>query len=542
MIVTLRRLKELYSSVTVDVSHDGSIITVTGLIRINGGQKGIKCPKGWSMSAFGGRSAMFVGPKSSMALENIIEQIKIHFDVHEQQHHCGATAGIAPRPSNAGEVFIPNPTLVGGMLKVTICIAKTYKSSLPEGSTVVAEPGQCTMATVTLPASELQGGPNGYTYGSLQFVFHKNIASQVEALLHPVEETQPPTTPFLAPPPILLDGDEPSTGSWADDAVGASTPAPASAPAQETLSRSEEANALTGIKVSMSARDRNALKKEQNRLAAEQKRLEEEQKRLDEEQKTKDEEARKKAFYEESIRLELEAQKLADKKRREMEALKALGEEYDKLDSFVKQHLGITKEQFLANPEECMARIRELQNSAVQEPVPEEEEEEEGPILPPVFIKTPDPDVVGNIVNIGQEHGVQVPVTTRSDTKYGKMHVIGVSDLILRGVLNFALSRKGNEMMCGLGSDNGTLVWGHYAFVCSQCYDALVSIRPDLADMVRQVMVKRVQMKHQPSKGFSAGQGILPTPLPQYGPVYVPYIPVYNMWGQVVEWQVVPGV
>jgi hypothetical protein len=149
--------------------------------------------------------------------------------------------------------------------------------------------------------------------------------------------------------------------------------------------------------------------------------------------------------------------------------------------------------------------------------------------------------VVGNIVNIGQEHGVQVPVTTRSDTKHGKMHVIGVSDLILRGVLNFALSRKGNEMMCGLGSDNGTLVWGHYAFVCSQCYDALVSIRPDLADMVRQVMVKRVQMKHQPSKGFSAGQGILPTPLPQYGPVYVPYIPVYNMWGQVVEWQVVPG-
>ena len=127
-----------------------------------------------------------------------------------------AMAGIAPRPSNAGEVFIPNPTLVGGMLKVTICIAKTYKSSLPEGSTVVAEPGQCTMATVTLPASELQGGPNGYTYGSLQFVFHKNIASQVEALLHPVEETQPPTTPFLAPPPILLDGDEPSTWSCAD--------------------------------------------------------------------------------------------------------------------------------------------------------------------------------------------------------------------------------------------------------------------------------------------------------------------------------------
>jgi hypothetical protein len=73
------------------------------------------------------------------------------------------------------------------------------------------------------------------------------------------------------------------------------------------------------------------------------------------------------------------------------------------------------------------------------------------------------------------------------------------------------------------------LLLSYHAFVSSGSYDALVSIRPDLADMV-----KRVQMKHRPSKGSSAGQVILPTPLPQYGPVY-------NMWGQVVGLQVVPG-
>jgi hypothetical protein len=387
----------------------------------------------------------------------------------------------------------------------------------------------------------------------LQFNLHNNIAEKARALLEKAWDAADCAEGHRSIERMLQKGLEAmernsrpgaNAGDWAEDAkkLSNTTSAPASpAPPASPPPREVEVNALSGAFDNVSNKEVNKTRRNQRNQKKKDDRLAQlETERLAEAERQAAQ-AREEAFRAESIRLALEAQKLADKKRREMEALKALGEEYDKLDSFVKQHLGITEEQFLADPEECRAKIHVLKNSAVQEPVPEEGGSEEGPILPPVFIKTPDPDVVGNIVNIGQEHGVQVTVTTRSDTKHGKMHVIGVSDLILRGVLNFALSRKGNEMMCGLGSDNGTLVWGHYAFVCSQCYDALVSIRPDLADMVRQVMVKRVQMKHQPSKGFSAGQGILPTPLPQYGPVYVPYIPVYNMWGQVVEWQVVPG-
>lgn len=484
--------------------------------------------------------------------------LTVEVDPHKSHNpEVKKMAGIAPSRSVAGggALTIEEPTLVDGVLTATICVATIHASSLPAGSTVVAERGQCTIAIAFLPVSELKSEYNGYSYGSLNFNFHRDIASRVEALLHPVEETKiPPTSPLLtSPSPIILGLGTP-TGSWADDAdddenasASTSTSTPVLAP---VLPPSEVANALSGIKISLS-KEQNAARKEQKRLAAEQKRLAEEQRLLDEEKEAEEAKVREEDFRKESIRIELKARQRQEEERKKKEAEQALVKEYDGLDPFTKTHLGITKEQFLADPEECRARIREFLNSAVpeQEKKGGPEEQEGGSVKdqgPSVLLKTPDPNVVDNIVAYGKEHGIHVLVTSRSDATWGTMHFMNVFGLIGLKLINFAPSRKGNELRGGVNQmDDKTFPPGYHAFLCSGSYAAIVSIRPDLADTVRQVMLKRVQMKH-PSKGSSAGQGILPTPLPlplpQYGPAYVPaYAPVYDNWSCFLGWQVVPG-
>lgn len=94
MIVSLSRLQELYPRVAVEVSSDGSVITVSGLPYVNGRRTGIKCATSYMVNKFGSGVVEFTGPLSTKAEEIIIKAVKMRFDVQEPHTSSSAMAGL----------------------------------------------------------------------------------------------------------------------------------------------------------------------------------------------------------------------------------------------------------------------------------------------------------------------------------------------------------------------------------------------------------------------------------------------------------------
>jgi hypothetical protein len=496
MFLSLQRLRELYPSVTIAVSQDGSTITFTGLPRINGGRQGIKCPKGWDLPTFKGGNARFVGPKSSMALENITEQVDIRFDVQEQQRHYGAMAGLS---SASKQATTPTPVLEGDNLTATICVASAHASSLPARVVIVGTRSGCTIARLTVNVADiLMGDDKSLCLQSvgLQFTFHRDIAEEAMVLLNQAHEeateregqltiqqrlaecaqraeedadrcrnvakataSSMPYNTFggrdvISPVPTR-DG-RATTYVWTDEV---NTP----------LHREIEPNALSGIEIAPSKKEQKALKKAE-RDAQKAQRDAEKAKRLEEERKANE--------AEEARRL----QDLADIARVEQEHMEAENKAAEAL------------KQWLEEPEAWRNQIATITTNAVQ-PVAQEEAGQ-----PPIWGKTPCKNVANTLQALAKQRGRLLHVDARQYTG-GPMYFIEVSALLATGILTLRVSAQGNEIVIGQPTDDGTHLWGTCVNVDHKSYGKIVDMFPEMDNNVCQVVdtrtARKVQKSHQ---------------------------------------------
>jgi frataxin-like iron-binding protein CyaY len=284
--------------------------------------------------------------------------------------------------------------------------------------------------------------------------------------------------------------------NWADNAGDVSapaSPAPAS-PAPALLSR-EVPSALSGVFVNVGFREKKPTKA-QKKEARNQAKLAEAQHQaeLAETERLKNE-ARKETFHAESIRIELEAQRRMKEEEEEQRRRESLGEEYDVVQPFIWAHLGITREQFIASPDNCRARIAELQNPAQQEEFEQEEEKSANPV-PCVTIHTPNKSHMEGLCRQAQQLNI-----TLTPYPSGNHLCVDISEcdmqmlIVNRWNQHIWVSAKqgGYKVQVGRGS-----------------YQALMEIRPDVASIVHEAMELQDQLDHRK-------QGLVSQPYcPQY--------------------------
>jgi hypothetical protein len=343
----------------------------------------------------------------------------------------------------------------------------------------------------------------------------------------------------------LFDNGEKSSGDWVKDVKKLSPTTSASAsPPPPVLPRDEVATAFDGalnnVLTKEALKHQKDLEKEARRLErlAKAERLAEAERQAAQAAQTREE-----AFRAKSIILELEAQKRMKREQEEKDRLDCLTEEFEGIQPFTRDFLKITLEQFLTDPEGCRAMIADLQESSV--PVQEEAQEEDDSLsvqdgeFPQILAQTPRADVVKNLQALAKEYSLEVHVTVNKYAK-GPMYIIDVSTLLAMGILTLRVSTRGNEIVVGKLTSDGKHEWGYCVNVVNGSYNAVVSMFPEMDDMIKDVMSMRdalkIQKPHQRRYQHQhLQQGLLPIP----GLVCV--LPVCDEWGRIVAYQQAPS-
>ncbi len=508
-------------------------------------------PKGMALAKFGGRTAEFKGSTSPMAPESIIAELKIKFDVQEPRVSSVAMAGLASAPVPTKYMdTVPThhtvqthaPVLEDGVLMVIICIRSIHANLIPSSATNIVRMKSATSAQVTLdPAKVTSTGKEFYTLHlddtkKLPFTFHDAFAEKAAELLVYAKEklelkegqeairkrledaaskaivdgercklkvsplTSVPTADVsaynafndrsvISPVPMNVEG---GSKNWADDDEDVYAPA---SPAPALLSREEVPSALSGVFVNVGFRE-NKPTTAQKKEARNQAKLAEarHQAELAETERLKNE-ARKETFNEESIRIELEAQRMMEEEKKEQRRRESLRAEYDAVQPFIWAHLGITMEQFLANPDECRTRIAELQSLAQQEEF-EQEEEKSAISVTHVTIHTPHRHYMEGLCRQARTLGIAMTMYQNGDH-----WCVDISECDMKKLNVFQWNqhiwvsaiKNGYKVQVGRGS-----------------YQALMEIMPDVASIVHEAMELQDQLDHRK-------QGLLSHPsCPQY--------------------------
>lgn len=450
----------------------------------------------------------------SLAPEQLHDQdIGLHIKVdpirsRNEQIKAMAELSYAPAPLQA---TIPAPVLEGDNLTATICVATSHSSYLPNGTWVVEQRGTCTISRVTMNLTSITY-VDGTRYSLklavdsvLLFTFHKDIAKEAVQLLNQAHDeasikegrqliqkrlaecelaakndaqrcrdasvTQSSSTPFLScilPTPMFDDGKgSTSTGIWADDADVASTHASVPFP------REEEANALTGAFDNVLSRD------EQKTMAKAQ----------------KEKEAQRQAELAKCAEEEEEAQRLKE------------AEEAQRLEQETQRQSKLAEQQHTTN-------IHDAPDITV----------------PSIWIKTYNTEVVKTLLSMDRQCRLELQGDEQKHAR-GTAYRINVSPLLVAGIVTLRVSVRGNEIIVGELTDDGTLRWGTCANVWNGSYGAVVSMFPEMSVTVQRVIETRATLKIQKPH---QQQGLLPFPEPMR------VIPVFDMWGNVVAYQQAP--
>jgi hypothetical protein len=506
MFVNLKQLEKLYPRVSVKVSLDGSTITLRELPHINNGKSGIKVPKGWVLSEFGNRTAMFNGPTSYDTQMDVVSKSTIQFDVQEPYSFSNTTTGLTSAPTCTA---VPAPVLENGFLTATVCVASSNASNLPQGATNIINMGGATSAQVSIK-------PNDVTYKGnkcysmnlpdgrvLYFTFHCAIAEEASALLKQAQDeadlalgrqniqtlldicttaanidaqrcrdasaanidakrcrdasaaklSSMPSLSCILQQPMFDDGTG-STGNWAVDAAVASTHA-------VPFPREKEANALTG------------------------------------------------AFDNVLFRKEAKAQKEKEAQRQAELAKCAEEEEAQRLEQETQRQSELAEQQHTTNIHDAPYIM-----------------------VPPVCVKTYHSLVIRTLLSIANQYGFELQGNEQQYTQ-GTAYFIDVSPLLVAGFLTMRVSARGNEIIVGELTDDGTLRWGTCVNVDHKSYGALMALFPEMSAIVQQVIATRVALKVQkPHQNLQ--QGLLPFPEPMR------VLPVFDTRGNVVAYHQAP--
>jgi hypothetical protein len=181
------------------------------------------------------------------------------------------------------------------------------------------------------------------------------------------------------------------------------------------------------------------------------------------------------------------------------------------------------------------ARIAELQT------VPVQEEEAQQP-SDPIYVKNKISEPLDAMVALAESLGIHLGGVVHS----GPVLLLDVSPLLANGFLSVGVSARGNELICGVMTDDDTFKYGCISNVDPTSYPALLAMFPEKAETLEQVVQSRHANKIAKP---SPHAGLLPVPsCLQYCPyqamdafpVPVPCGPVFDEWGQFVGWRVVP--
>jgi hypothetical protein len=552
-------LKRLYCLGLVTITKNGELnINCCGLSVTNANYNGRQC------RVINGYITIRLPPHQNLAVEMLSDQdIGLVIEINPAKSHdkrVKAGTGLTSAPKHA---TVPAPVLEDGFLAATICVATSHVSKLPEGAKVTATKSGCTIAEVSVIISDVLIGDHGLLLEStgLAFAFHRDISEEATDLLQKAREAaavaegqanikrmlqrgldavekdsqsrtnagascvKPVTSTdanaysafggqrVASPVPIFCE--DLSSGVWADDderVLPPASPAPAS-PA--LLPREKEATAFSGALENVGFRNEKkptkAQKKEAERLA----KLAEAQRQAElDKAKRLENEAKENAFREESIRIELAHRRMKEEEEEEQRRRESLGAEYDAVQSFIRAHLGITREQFIASPDNCRARIAELQNSAQQE------EEKSAIPVPYVTIHTPNKSYMEGLCRQADALGIKIVIYQSgkhwcADITADDMQMLNV----FRWNQHMWISTKQGGYKVQVGRDS---------------YQALMKIRPDVASIVQEAMELQDQLDHRK-------QGLVSQP---YCPQYYQYhamgaspfviVPVLDIHGNVM--------
>lgn len=192
MFVTLPRLRELCPKVTVIVSDDGSTITINELPFITDGRKGIKCPKGWSVSAFGNFSVTINGPNTYDSPEHVIASCGIQFDMHKPttSNPMARLPSASKRPTTVPPRHVPVATVNDdGTITVTVCVSIEGKECFGNLVPKVITMSNALCGDITFQPASVTYQGNVYYSLKLQdgsvlcFIFHRDIAKEAMGLL-----------------------------------------------------------------------------------------------------------------------------------------------------------------------------------------------------------------------------------------------------------------------------------------------------------------------------------------------------------------------
>jgi hypothetical protein len=183
-----------------------------------------------------------------------------------------------------------------------------------------------------------------------------------------------------------------------------------------------------------------------------------------------------------------------------------------------------------------------LSTSASPPPSPAPREEEvqcqppqppQPPKFPQIRAKTTRATIVKNLSVLANKCGLQLDGTEIMRDDGITIYMIDIGHLLDAGILGLFVSARGNEIVAGQPTDDGTFRWGTCVNVVHKSYGALMALFPEMSAIVQQVIATRVALKVQkPHQNLQ--QGLLPFPEPMR------VVPVFDTRGNVVAYQQMP--
>jgi hypothetical protein len=167
-------------------------------------------------------------------------------------------------------------------------------------------------------------------------------------------------------------------------------------------------------------------------------------------------------------------------------------------------------------------------------PAPREEEVQcQPPKFPQIWAKTTCATIVKTLSVLAHKCGLQLDGTEIMRDDGITIYMIDIGHLLIAGILGLFVSARGNEIVAGQPTDDGTFRWGTCVNVDHKSYDALMALFPEMSAIVQQVIATRVALKVQkPHQNLQ--QGLLPFPEPMR------VVPVFDTRGNVVAYQQMP--
>jgi hypothetical protein len=395
---------------------------------------------------------------------------------------------------------VSDPMLKDGQLTATICVASIHARSLPERAMDVIVRNKCTIATITVPVTDITNKDEFLNLQSsgLKFTFHRDIAKKAmnllkEAMGHNEEEKPVEFSANISPSPLFNDNGNKSTGNWADDAdeIDPYSPSPSPSPVP-TLPREVEANPFDGVFFNVSSKDEQKAKRKAQREAEQAKREAEQFQHLEQERLEQERlEALRLKDLADIARVEQKRQEAEAKAKEEWVKHDALVKEFEALDQIVKNAVNVNLEQWVQNPETWRATIANVMSGTTHAIEPVEVQN----LCPEIWVKTTVENVVKNLQALAQQHCLQIKVTIQQYDNC-RMYFIDVAALVTKCIFDLRVSAWGNEIVFGQKMPDGTLKHGTCANVHHRSYDALMSVFPNMKNIVQKVIQTREECKH----------------------------------------------